>query len=59
MTTRKESKMTKRKVLEYGGMLAGVVLIAFGIGALYLSLDARSHRQAMNSRARTSSARPT
>ena len=34
--------MTKRKVFEYGGMLAGVVLIAFGIGALYLSLDARS-----------------
>ena len=34
--------MTKRKVLEYGGMAAGIVLIAFGIGALYLSLDARS-----------------
>ena len=34
--------MTKRKVFEYGGMLAGVVLIAFGIGALWLSIDARS-----------------
>jgi hypothetical protein len=34
--------MTLRKVLEYGGMLAGVVLIAFGIGALWLSIDARS-----------------
>ena len=31
-----------RKVLEYGGLLAGVVLIAFGIGALWLSFDARS-----------------
>jgi hypothetical protein len=34
--------MTLRKVLEYGGMLAGVVLIAFGIGSLWLSIDARS-----------------
>lgn len=34
--------MTLRKVLEYGGMLAGVVLIAFGIGALILSFNARS-----------------
>ena len=34
--------MTKRKLLEYGGLLAGVVLIAFGIGALWLSFDARS-----------------
>ena len=29
--------MSKRKIFEYGGMLAGVVLIAFGIGALLLS----------------------
>jgi putative Mn2+ efflux pump MntP len=42
MTTRKESKMTKRKLFEYGGMAAGVVLIAFGIGALLMSFDARS-----------------
>jgi hypothetical protein len=34
--------MTKRKLFEYGGMLAGVVLIAFGIGALLMSFDARS-----------------
>jgi hypothetical protein len=34
--------MKKRKVFEYGGLLAGVVLIAFGIGALWLSLDARN-----------------
>ena len=35
--------MTKRKVFEYGGILAGVVLIAFGIGALVMSFDARNH----------------
>jgi putative Mn2+ efflux pump MntP len=34
--------MTLRKALEYGGMLAGVVLIAFGIGALVMSFNARS-----------------
>ena len=34
--------MNMRKLLEYGGLLAGVVLIAFGIGALWLSFDARS-----------------
>jgi putative Mn2+ efflux pump MntP len=34
--------MTKRKVFEYGGLLAGIVLIAFGVGALLLSFDARS-----------------
>ena len=34
--------MTLRKALEYGGMLAGVVLIAFGIGALVMSLNARN-----------------
>jgi hypothetical protein len=34
--------MTTRKLLEYGGLLAGVVLIAFGIGALWMSFDARS-----------------
>ena len=34
--------MTMRKLLEYGGLLAGVVLIAFGIGALWMSFDARS-----------------
>jgi hypothetical protein len=34
--------MTLRKALEYGGMLAGVVLIAFGIGAVVMSFNARS-----------------
>ena len=34
--------MSNRRLFEYGGVLAGVVLIAFGIGALALSLDARS-----------------
>jgi putative Mn2+ efflux pump MntP len=34
--------MNKRKIFEYGGMLAGVVLIAFGIGALWMSFDARN-----------------
>ena len=30
--------MTKRKLLEWGGVAAGVVLIAFGIGTLVLSI---------------------
>ena len=30
--------MTKRKILEWGGVAAGVVLIAFGIGTLVLSI---------------------
>jgi hypothetical protein len=34
--------MTRRKLFEYGGLAAGVVLIAFGIGALIMSLNARS-----------------
>jgi hypothetical protein len=34
--------MTKRKIFEYGGMAAGIVLVAFGIGALIMSFDARS-----------------
>ena len=34
--------MTKRKMFEYGGLAAGIVLIAFGIGALLMSFDARS-----------------
>jgi hypothetical protein len=31
-----------RKFMEYGGYVAGIVLIAFGIGALWMSFDARS-----------------
>jgi hypothetical protein len=42
MPTRKESEMSKRKMFEYGGLAAGIVLIAFGIGALLMSFDARS-----------------
>jgi hypothetical protein len=34
--------MSKRKMFEYGGLLAGIVLIAFGVGALLMSFDARS-----------------
>ena len=34
--------MTARKVLEYGGIVAGVVLIAFGIGALVMSANAHN-----------------
>jgi len=34
--------MTGRKALEIGGIVAGVILIAFGVGALVLSINARS-----------------
>jgi hypothetical protein len=34
--------MNVRKILEYGGLLAGVVLIAFGIAAIYMGIDGRS-----------------
>ena len=34
--------MSRRKMFEYGGLLAGIVLIAFGVGALLMSFDARS-----------------
>jgi hypothetical protein len=34
--------MTKRKVLEWGGMAAGVVLIAFGIASLVMSINGRN-----------------
>jgi hypothetical protein len=34
--------MTSRKILEIGGIVAGVILIAFGIGALVMSINARS-----------------
>ena len=34
--------MNKRKLLEYGGVIAGVILIGFGIGAIWMSVDARS-----------------
>ncbi len=34
--------MTIRRILEFGGLLAGVVLIAFGIVAIYMGVDGRS-----------------
>jgi hypothetical protein len=34
--------MSKRRLFEWGGVAAGIVLIAFGIGALIMSFDARS-----------------
>ncbi len=34
--------MSMRRLLEYGGVVAGIVLIGFGIGALVMSFDARS-----------------
>ena len=34
--------MNTRKILEYGGIAAGVLMIAFGIGSLILGLNARS-----------------
>lgn len=34
--------MGNRKLLEYGGLIAGVVLIVFGAIALYMGIDARS-----------------
>ena len=34
--------MNTRKILEYGGIAAGVLMIAFGIGSLVLGLNARS-----------------
>ncbi len=34
--------MTGRRILEYGGIAAGVVMIAFGAGALLMSINARN-----------------
>ena len=34
--------MNVKKILEYGGLVAGVVLIAFGIAAIYMGVDGRS-----------------
>jgi hypothetical protein len=34
--------MTGRRVLEIGGIVAGVIMIAFGIGALVMSINARN-----------------
>jgi hypothetical protein len=37
--------MTKRKLLEYGGVAAGVVMIAIGIVSLVLAIDGRNQVQ--------------
>jgi hypothetical protein len=34
--------MTGRRILEIGGIVAGVLMIAFGVGALVMSINARS-----------------
>jgi hypothetical protein len=34
--------MSTRRILEWGGVAASVILIAFGIGALYMGIDGRS-----------------
>jgi hypothetical protein len=34
--------MNVRRILEYGGLLSGVVLIAFGIVAIYMGVDGRN-----------------
>ncbi len=34
--------MTKRKIFEYGGIAAGVILIAFGVASLVLAINGRS-----------------
>ena len=34
--------MNPRRILEWGGLAAGVILIAFGIGALAMSINARN-----------------
>jgi hypothetical protein len=42
----KEGEMsTRRKIFQWGGVAAGIILIAFGIGALVMSFDARSTTQ--------------
>src|SRR5262245_35794335 len=33
--------MNARRILEWGGLTAGVVLVAFGIGAIYMGVDGR------------------
>ena len=34
--------MTGRRILEFGGVVAGVIMIAFGVGALVMSINARN-----------------
>jgi hypothetical protein len=39
---RKEKKMPKRKMFEWGGIAAGIVLIAFGVAAIWMGVNGRS-----------------
>ena len=48
-----------RKVLEVGGILAAVVLIAFGIGAIIIGIDGKSTVVGQPEGRSRSSARPT
>ena len=34
--------MNARRILEYGGLVAGVVLIVFGAAAIWMGVDGRS-----------------
>ena len=34
--------MTGRRILEIGGIIAGTLMIAFGVGALVMSINARN-----------------
>jgi hypothetical protein len=34
--------MSMRRLLEYGGVIAGIILVGVGVGALVMSIDARS-----------------
>ena len=34
--------MSARRILEWGGLAAGITMIAFGIGALYMGIDGRN-----------------
>ncbi len=35
-------KTTRRRILEIGGIVSGVVMVAFGVAAIYLGIDGRS-----------------
>ena len=56
---RTEGGTTMRKLFEIGGILAGAVLIIFGIAAIYMGVDGRSTVRDSLSRRRSSSAQPT
>ena len=53
-----KSSPTLTRVLEVGGILSAIVLVAFGIAAIYMGFDGRSTVQS-NLSNETWSARPT